>query len=52
VLPTHYQYSWVDLLGATVVWDEVARGVLWSLGYSLALFAAAWWHFGRKDVVS
>jgi ABC-2 type transport system permease protein len=52
VLPTHYQYSWVDLLGATVVWDEVARGVLWSLGYSLVLFAAAWWHFGRKDVVS
>jgi ABC-2 type transport system permease protein len=52
VLPTHYQYSWVDLLGATIVWDEVARGVLWSLAYSLALFAAAWWHFGRKDVVS
>ena len=52
VLPTHYQYSWVDLLGATVVWDQVARGVLWSLAYSLVLFAAAWWHFGRKDILS
>ena len=52
LLPTHYQYSWVDLLGSTVVWDQVARGVLWSLAYSLVLFAAAWWHFGRKDIVS
>jgi ABC-2 type transport system permease protein len=52
VLPTHYQYSWVDLLGATVVWDQVARGVLWALAYSLVLFAAAWWHIGRKDIVS
>jgi ABC-2 type transport system permease protein len=52
VLPTHYQYAWVDLLGPTMVWDQVARGVLWSLAYSLVLFAVAWWHFGRKDVVS
>jgi ABC-2 type transport system permease protein len=52
VLPTYYQFAWVDLLGPTIVWDQVARGVLWSLGYSLVLFAVAWWHFGRKDVVS
>ncbi len=52
VLPTHYQYAWTDLLGPTVVWDQVARGALWSLAYSLVLFAAAWWHFLRKDVVS
>jgi ABC-2 type transport system permease protein len=52
VLPTHYQYAWVDLLGPTMVLDQVARGVLWSLAYSLVLFAVAWWHFGRKDVVS
>jgi ABC-2 type transport system permease protein len=52
VLPTHYQYSWTDLLGPTLVWDEVARGVLWSLAYSLVFFAAAWWHFLRKDIVS
>jgi ABC-2 type transport system permease protein len=52
LLPTHYQYAWVDLLGPTIVWDQVARGVLWSLAYSLVLFAVAWWHFGRKDVVS
>ena len=52
VLPTHYQYAWTDLLGPTLVWDEVARGVLWSLAYSLVLYAVAWWHFLRKDVVS
>jgi len=34
------------------VWDEMARGVLWSLAYSLVLFTLAWWHFNRKDVVS
>jgi len=52
VLPTHYQYAWTDLLGPTLVWDQVARGVLWSLAYSLVLYAVAWWHFLRKDVVS
>ena len=52
VLPTHYQYSWTDLLGPTPVWDNVARGVLWSLAYSLVFFAAAWVHFLRKDIVS
>jgi ABC-2 type transport system permease protein len=52
VLPTHYQYAWTDLLGPTLVWDQVARGVLWSLAYSLVLYAAAWWHFLRKDVLS
>ena len=51
-LPTHYQYAWTDLLGPTLQWDEVTRGVLWSLAYSLVLYAAAWWHFLRKDVVS
>lgn len=33
-------------------WDEMARGVLWSLGYWVLLLAAAWWHFERKDIVS
>jgi len=52
VLPTHYSYSWVDALGPTVVWDNMARGALWSLAYSAVLFALAWWHFERKDIIS
>ena len=52
VLPTHYSYAWTDALGPSVAWEAMARGVLWSLAYSTILFAAAWWHFLRKDVVS
>jgi ABC-2 type transport system permease protein len=52
LLPTHYSYAWTDVLSPQIVWDEMARGVLWSLAYSLALLALAWWHFDRKDVVS
>ena len=52
VLPTHYQFAWSDALGEKVVWDNMARGVLWSLGFTLVLLTLAWWHFDRKDVVS
>jgi len=52
VLPTHYSYSWTDVLSPDIVWDDMARGVLWSLAYSLVLLVLAWWHFDRKDVVS
>jgi ABC-2 type transport system permease protein len=52
VLPTHYSYSWTDALAPTITWDEMARGVLWSLGYALVLLVLAWWHFDQKDVVS
>jgi ABC-2 type transport system permease protein len=52
MLPTHYSYAWTDVLGPAVVWDDMARGVLWSLGYAVVLLVLAWWHFDRKDVVS
>jgi ABC-2 type transport system permease protein len=51
-LPTHYSYAWTDVLGATVQWESMARGALWSFGYSLVLLALAWRHFLRKDIVS
>ncbi len=51
-LPTHYAYAWTDALAANISWDEMARGVLYSLGYSIVLLAAAWWHFERKDITS
>ncbi len=52
VLPTHYSYSWTDALGTQISWDAMARGALWSLTYTVALLALAWWHFLRKDIVS
>lgn len=52
VLPTHYSYAWLDLLAPEIAWNAMARGVLWSLSYTLVLLTAAWWHFTRKDVTS
>ncbi|MBL8930086.1 MAG: ABC transporter permease [Kineosporiaceae bacterium] len=51
-LPTHYSYAWLDLLAPEIAWDAMARGVLWSLSYTLVLLTAAWWHFTRKDITS
>jgi ABC-2 type transport system permease protein len=51
-LPTHYSFAWTDVLGAQITWEGMARGALWSIGYSVVLLAAAWWHFERKDITS
>ncbi len=51
-LPTHYSFAWTDVLGPEITWDAMARGALWSVGYSVVLLAAAWWHFERKDITS
>ncbi len=52
LLPTHYTAAWLDALDPTVQWGEMLRGALSSLLYSTFLFALAWWHFQRKDIVS
>ena len=52
VLPTHYSYAWLDLLAPEIAWGGMARGVLWSLTYALALLTAAFWHFHHKDITS
>jgi ABC-2 type transport system permease protein len=51
-LPTHYQYSWLDALGPTVVWDDMLRGIGLSLVYAAAFLGAAWVRFQRKDITS
>ena len=51
-LPTHYSLAWTDVLGPQITWDGMARGALWSIGYSVVLLASAWWHFERKDITS
>jgi len=52
LLPTHYQYAWVDGLGPTVTWAGMARGAVSSLIYSTILLLVAWRHFLRKDILS
>jgi len=51
-LPTHFQYSWLDALGASVTWDDMVRGSGLVLVYAAAFFALAWWRFQDKDIVS
>lgn len=51
-LPTHFQYSWLDALGPSIVWDDMMRGTGLALVYSAVFFALAWWHFQRKDILS
>jgi len=52
VLPTHYSYAWTDVLGPTISWGQMARGALWSIGYTAVLLAFAWRQFMRKDILS
>jgi ABC-2 type transport system permease protein len=51
-LPTHFQFSWLDSLGANVVWDDMMRGTGLVLVYSAVFFALAWWRFQEKDILS
>jgi ABC-2 type transport system permease protein len=51
-LPTHFQYSWLDALGQSVVWDDMLRGTGLVLIYSAIFFALAWWRFQEKDILS
>jgi ABC-2 type transport system permease protein len=51
-LPTHFQFSWLDALGPSVVWDDMLRGTGLALIYSAVFFAAAWLKFDRKDITS
>ncbi len=51
-LPSHFQYSWLDALGQTIVWDDMMRGTGLVLVYSAVFFALAWWRFQEKDILS
>lgn len=51
-LPTHFQYSWLDALSPTVVWDDMLRGTGLTLIYASVFFAIAWLRFDRKDITS
>jgi ABC-2 type transport system permease protein len=51
-LPTHFQFSWLDALGPSIVWDDMIRGAGLSLVYAALFFGIAWWRFDRKDITS
>ena len=51
-LPTHYAFSWADLLSTNIDWGEMTRGVLSALIYGVIFFAVAARRFARKDITS
>lgn len=51
-LPTENQFAWLGTLSEPMQTDEMLTGCIQTLAYSAAFLAVAFWHFGRKDVVS
>lgn len=51
-LPMHYARAWLDLFAHQIVWTELARGVAWSLLYSVLFIGLGFRRFLRADVVS
>ncbi|MDQ1689275.1 MAG: type transport system permease protein [Frankiaceae bacterium] len=51
-LPTHYWFSWLDLLSTPVPTGAMARGLVSAVPWTVLPLAVAFWHFRRKDVLS
>lgn len=52
VLPTHYQFSWIDAVSVPASYTSMAKGALVSLIYATVFFVAAFRHFAKKDILS
>jgi ABC-2 type transport system permease protein len=52
VLPTHFQYSWLDALTPVISWDDMIRGTALAVIYAALFFTIAWTRFARKDITS
>jgi ABC-2 type transport system permease protein len=52
VLPTHWQFVWLNVLQPQVSWTGVLEGASVSVSYALVLFAFAFRRFRTKDIVS
>ncbi len=51
-LPTHYSSAWLGLLSNPVQTDDIVKGCVSALIYSVVFFGLAWRRFTRKDVTS
>jgi ABC-2 type transport system permease protein len=52
ILPSHWQYAWLDAFSAQLSWGQMIEGAVVSVSYALVLFALAFRHFRAKDIVS
>ncbi|MFE0626589.1 ABC transporter permease [Streptomyces sp. NPDC058864] len=52
VLPTHWQYAWIDALQPRLEWSGILKGTSVSLSFAVVFFALAFRGFRGKDIVS
>ncbi len=52
ILPTHWQFAWLDAMQPQISWGGMIEGAAVSVSYALVLFALAFRRFRVKDIVS
>jgi ABC-type transport system involved in multi-copper enzyme maturation permease subunit len=52
ILPTHWQFAWLNVLSAQITWSQMIEGASVSVSYSVVLLALAFRRFRTKDIVS
>ncbi len=52
ILPTHWQFAWLDVFQPQVTWPDMIQGSAISVSYALVLGALAFRRFRAKDITS
>jgi ABC-type transport system involved in multi-copper enzyme maturation permease subunit len=52
ILPTHWQFTWLDAMQPQVAWQGLIEGASVSVAYAVVLIALAFRRFRVKDIVS
>jgi ABC-type transport system involved in multi-copper enzyme maturation permease subunit len=52
LLPTHWQFSWLNLLQPQISWTSMIEGTAVSISYAIVLLALAFRRFRDKDILS
>ena len=52
ILPSHWQFAWLDAVQPQITWGGMLEGASVSACYGIVLLALAFRRFQRKDIVS
>jgi ABC-2 type transport system permease protein len=52
LLPLHYADAWWGLFSDPIRLEELAKGGVSTVVYSMAFLVLAWWRFLRADIVT
>ena len=52
ILPTHWQFAWLDAMQSQITWTGMIEGTSVSVSYAVLLLALAFRRFRVKDIVS